>query len=268
MSGDYGYRGLMAENWDLLRGDTSGWTDTAWYRAVVEQGAGPALDVGCGTGRTLLDLLARGFDVDGLDNSPEMLALCRAKGEAAGYDMASRLHRGEMQALDLPRRYATIFVPSTSIQLLTDPADLDRAFGAFHGHLARGGRIAVSFRTVPWNASEWPEGKEPADGEWSDWLRDAKAEREDGAIVRRWFRGRWRPQMQRSDGEYRYEVTKDGAVIAAEVLGEAFRVCSLDEAVARATAAGFADVHAYRENSFDPAMPADERFKLIGTRSA
>lgn len=267
MSADYEYRGLMAENWDLLRRHTSGWLDAAWFRTVVEQGAGPALDVGCGTGRTLLEFLARGLDVDGLDNSPEMLALCRAKGEGAGFEMAGRLHCGEMQALDLPRRYATIFIPSTSIQLLSDPADLDRAFAAFHRHLARGGRIAVSFRTVPWNG-EWPEGKKPADGEWSDWLRDAKAEREDGAIVRRWFRGRWRADLQRSDGEYRYEVTKDGAVIAAEVLGEAFRVCSLDEALDRATAAGFTNLLAYSGDSFDPATTADERFKLIGTRLA
>ncbi len=267
MSADYEYRGLMAESWDLLRGDTSAWPDAVWFRTVVELGAGPALDVGCGTGRTLLDFLARGLDIDGLDNSPEMLALCRAKGEAAGFDMAGRLYCGQMQALDLPRRYATIFVPSTSIQLLTDSMDLDRAFAAFHSQLAQGGRIAVSFRTVPWNA-RWPEGKEPAVGEWSDWLRDAKAERSDGAIVRRWFRGRWRPETQRSDGEYRYEVTKDGAVTEAEILGEAFRVCSLDEALARARAAGFTDIRAYRENGFDPATHTDKRFKLVGTRSA
>jgi SAM-dependent methyltransferase len=267
MSADYEYRSLMAENWDLLRGDTSSWPDAGWFRTVVEQGAGPALDVGCGTGRTLLDFLAQGLDIDGLDNSPEMLALCRAKGEAAGFDMNGRLYCGQMQALDLPRRYATIFVPSTSIQLLTDPTDLDRTFAAFHNQLKQGGRIAVSFRTVPWNA-EWPAGKEPADGEWSVWLRDAKGERSDGAIVRRWFRGRWHPEAQRSDGEYRYEVTKDGVVIDVDGLGEDFRVCSLDEALARAAAAGFTDIRAYRENSFDPATPTDKRFKLVGTRPA
>jgi hypothetical protein len=63
-------------------------------------------------------------------------------------------------------------------------------------------------------------------------------------------------------------VTKDGAVTETEVLGEAFRVCSLDEALSRAAAAGFTDIRAYRENSFDPATPVDERFKLVGTRSA
>jgi hypothetical protein len=100
----------------------------------------------------------------------------------------------------------------------------------------------------------------------SDWVRDAKAKRADGAIVRRWFRGRWRPETQRTDGEYRYEVTRDGEILEAQVLGETFRVCSLDEALTHASAAGFTDIRAYRENSFDPATPADERFKLVATR--
>jgi SAM-dependent methyltransferase len=75
MPEDYEYRGLMAQAWDLLRGDTSGWPDRAFYRSFIEQRGGAALDVGCGTGRLLLDYLQAGLDVDGVDNSPEMLAI-------------------------------------------------------------------------------------------------------------------------------------------------------------------------------------------------
>ena len=74
MPEDYEYQGLMAQTWDLLRGDTSVWPDRPFYRAIIEQRDGPALDVGCGTGRLLLDYLQSGLDVDGIDNSPEMLA--------------------------------------------------------------------------------------------------------------------------------------------------------------------------------------------------
>ncbi|HWI61375.1 MAG TPA: class I SAM-dependent methyltransferase [Symbiobacteriaceae bacterium] len=42
------------------------------------------MDAGCGTGRLLIPLLAAGFDVDGADISPDMLALCRAKAEHIG----------------------------------------------------------------------------------------------------------------------------------------------------------------------------------------
>src|SRR5580698_11368183 len=94
---DYEYRGLMAEAWDLLRGDTSVWTDRLFYRAIIERQGGPALDVGCGTGRLLLDYLSAGLDVDGVDNSPEMLAICREKAAAAGVDVEGRLFEQSME---------------------------------------------------------------------------------------------------------------------------------------------------------------------------
>ncbi len=62
---DYEYTGLMAQAWDLLRGDTSTWPDRPFYRAIIQRQNGsaldavqsPALDVGCGTGRLTLDYL-------------------------------------------------------------------------------------------------------------------------------------------------------------------------------------------------------------------
>jgi hypothetical protein len=32
------YRGLLAQTWDLLRGDTSAWPDRAFYRTLIELG--------------------------------------------------------------------------------------------------------------------------------------------------------------------------------------------------------------------------------------
>ena len=83
---DYEYRGLMAEAWDVLRGDTSDWSDRFFYRDVIEQSGQPVLDVGCGTGRLLLDYAAQGIDIDGVDNSPEMLTLWK-EGEPLESDV-------------------------------------------------------------------------------------------------------------------------------------------------------------------------------------
>src|SRR6266550_247114 len=47
--------------------------------AIVTEFGQPVLDVGCGTGRILLDFLVQRIDIDGVDNSPEMLAVCREK---------------------------------------------------------------------------------------------------------------------------------------------------------------------------------------------
>src|SRR5687767_1710843 len=116
---EYEYQGLMAELWDLFRGDTSTWADRKLYRELVSETGEPVLDVGCGTGRILLDFLQDGVDIDGVDNSPEMLSLCRQKAEALG--LQPKLYLQWMEALDLPRRYRTILVPSSSFQLVVEP---------------------------------------------------------------------------------------------------------------------------------------------------
>lgn len=110
---DYEYKGLMAQAWDVLRGDTSRWADRFFYLDVIKIYGQPVLDVGCGTGRLLLDYRAQGIDVDGVDNSPEMLAICRRK--ASAQDLAVTTYEQYMETLDLPRRYRTIVIPSSSL---------------------------------------------------------------------------------------------------------------------------------------------------------
>jgi ubiquinone/menaquinone biosynthesis C-methylase UbiE len=44
---------------------------------MIDQYGQPVLDVGCGTGRLLLDYLAEGIDLDGQDVSSQILAICR-----------------------------------------------------------------------------------------------------------------------------------------------------------------------------------------------
>src|SRR5262249_1552080 len=127
MPDDIEYVGLMAEAWDALRGDTSGWTDRDWFRQVVRRNGEPVLDVGCGTGRLLLDFLADGVDIDGIDNAPDMLERLHAKAASLGLDVDGRVNLGRMQTLRLSRSYRTIIVPSSSFQLLIEPDDAAEA---------------------------------------------------------------------------------------------------------------------------------------------
>src|SRR5688572_5991928 len=121
---EYEYKGLMAQAWDMLRGNTSRWPDRFFFLELIQPGGQPVLDVGCGTGRLLLDYLAQGIDIDGVDNSPEMLALCRAK--AAQQGLTPRLYEQYMETLALPRSYRTIIIPSSSLQLIIDGPMVDQ----------------------------------------------------------------------------------------------------------------------------------------------
>src|SRR5688500_19766033 len=94
---EYEYKGLMAEAWDVLREDTSNWADRHLYHATIEKYGQPVLDVGCGTGRLLLDYLQQGIDIDGVDNSPEMLAICQRK--AANLRLKPRLYEQYLEKL-------------------------------------------------------------------------------------------------------------------------------------------------------------------------
>lgn len=100
----------------------------------------------------MLDHLPEGVDTDGVDNSPETLAICGENAERRSLPAHRFLQR--MESLDLPRRYRTILVPSSSFQLVTEPEDAAEAMRRFHAHLEPGGTLVMSFGFV-WQP-EWP----------------------------------------------------------------------------------------------------------------
>jgi ubiquinone/menaquinone biosynthesis C-methylase UbiE len=55
---------------------------------------GPVLEVGCGTGRLLLDARAAGYRVDGADASPDMLEQLRSKAQDRYPDLELKLAEG------------------------------------------------------------------------------------------------------------------------------------------------------------------------------
>jgi SAM-dependent methyltransferase len=264
MPGDYEYRGLMAQAWDLLRGDYAAWTDRPFYRAIVERRDGPALDVGCGTGRLILDYLQAGLDVDGVDNSPEMLEICRAKAAVSGVDVAGRLFEQEMDRLALARRYATIFAPSSTFQLLTDASAATQAMMRFRDHLQRDGLLVMPFMSKLWHGRHAPPQME-----WCDWYKLGEAQRpEDGATIRRWTRARYDHDQQLEHEENRYEVLLGGVVTQTEHLGRSPCVRWYSQAQARALHEqnGFTVAAMTSGFTFDPATPEDTMFCILATR--
>jgi ubiquinone/menaquinone biosynthesis C-methylase UbiE len=202
---EYEYWGLMASTWDLLLGGDSEWEDALFFRELIARQGQPVLEVGCGTGRLLLAYLAQGIDIDGLDNSPEMLALCRDKAQKRGLHPV--LFQQAMENLALPRRYRLIIVPASSFQLVIEPAMAAQTMRRFLAHLEPGGMLAMRF-IIPWHAGNPVQ---------TDWRLTGEAVRlEDGAMVRRWSRAKYEVEPQLAHTEERYELTDRGQVITSE----------------------------------------------------
>jgi ubiquinone/menaquinone biosynthesis C-methylase UbiE len=256
---EYDYRGLVAATWDLWRSDTAAWSDRQLYLDLVRDFGEPVLDVGCGTGRIVLDFVAVGIDCDGVDNSPEMLAICRKKAKVQG--LATNLYQQRMQELDLPRRYRTILVPSSSLQLITDTEEAGETVRHLHAHLLPGGALVAPFSFAP-----APVERRPAD-EWA--LVFEKVRPEDGALVRRWSRERYHVGEQLWDAEDRFEVSLDGVAI----MTEEYRRCPEGRWYTRRQAAdlfrcaGFIDVRLLRGFTRGPAGEGDPVFTVVAVKS-
>lgn len=250
------YYGLMTSTWDLLRAGQETWADRFFYQEMIRQYGEPALDVGCATGRLTLSYLKDGIDVDGVDSSPEMLALCRVK--AADQGLEPTLYHQRMEELDLPRTYRTIIVSSSSFQLLTDLEASRAAMARFRLQLAPGGALIMPFMTL------WSEG-DPLE---VDWELTGEVEREDGATVRRWTWFRYDLETQLEHVAFRYEVIADGKTIQEETqrFSPETRSYTQQQAIALFEAAGFEEVRVAEGFGREAASEDSTLFTVIGVR--
>lgn len=254
------YTGMMAQFWDLLRGDSAHWTDRFFYKEVVTQCGQPALDVGCGTGRLVLDFMADGIDIDGVDNSQEMLDLCRVKGAQVG--LQPTLYLQSMTALALPRRYQTILVPSGSIQILIEPHDVRAAMQNFFNHLLPGGTLIIAFYQLWTGGPVGPTARE-------EWMREV-VRPEDGAILRRWSRSTYDLVNNLEHTEHRYDLIRNGEVVVSQRFTRSPGTRGYTQAQAHQIfqEAGFVDVRVTSAFTHEPAQADDTLFTVWGTKPA
>ena len=107
------------------------------------------LDVGCGTGLHLQAFTDLGFEVEGVELSPDMLAVARHRVPTA------RLHEGDMRAFRLGRRFDAVVCLFSAIGYMTTLADLAAALATMGDHLVDGGVLLVE----PWLTPEtWHDG--------------------------------------------------------------------------------------------------------------
>ena len=94
------------------------------------------LDVGCGTGKSFMPMLPRGWQVTGCDISAAMLELAREKaGEAVRLELADMLELPRFGEFDL------VWALDDAVNYLLSTEELERALAGMRGNLAPTGLL-------------------------------------------------------------------------------------------------------------------------------
>jgi SAM-dependent methyltransferase len=196
---------------------------------LLREHPGPSLEIGCGSGRLLLPLLQKGHHVEGLELSPEMLAMCRQA--AADLALDPVLHEGDM----------TVFAPAAALlhfKSLLDP----------------GGLIYLSvFIPMAELHRELPEG---------EWYDDHRTKLPDGRAASVETRHRLDRKARILTREHRYRLHRpDGTLEAEHESTQTLRWFTARQLRGLLAKAGFEPLHAIAD--FDPELPVDDEAQII-----
>jgi len=115
--------------------------DIEYYLHRLTGTNGKILEAGVGSGRFLIPLLEKGFDAEGIDYSPEMLASCRKRCAERG--LPARLYEGNLNNFSLHSKYETVVMPTGSFCLIEQSKEAIDALTCIYHHLVPGGRLIV-----------------------------------------------------------------------------------------------------------------------------
>ena len=134
------YFARHAADWDELRSlhVGEGEVEAAIARALADRAVGRLVDIGTGTGR-MIELFGREAEQAlGIDRSPDMLRVARAKLAEAGLE--AELRQGDMYALPLPSGSADTVIIHQVLHYAQQPA---AAVSEAARLLAPGGRLLI-----------------------------------------------------------------------------------------------------------------------------
>lgn len=216
---------------------------------VLREYPGLSLEVGCGSGRLLLPLLQKGYQVEGVELSKEMLTMCGIAAETLS--LSPVLHEGDMTSFEPGKTYASLLVPAFTLQLATDPP---AALAHFHRLLEPEGVIYLSvFIPMAELHRELPEG---------EWYEDHKTALNDGRSASMETRHRLNRKERILEREHRYRLHgPDGEIVAEHESAQTLRWFTARQLSGMLEKTGLQPLHAVAD--FDPEMPVDEDAQII-----
>jgi ubiquinone/menaquinone biosynthesis C-methylase UbiE len=131
--------------YDWENAQTMGRRDVAFWQNLARRTGGPALELGCGTGRVALPVARTGIRLVGADRSSEMLARARQRRRRSKTASSLALVRADIRRLPFarPGRFALVIAAYGILQSLLADADLDATLSSVAEVIRPGGTFGI-----------------------------------------------------------------------------------------------------------------------------
>ncbi|MBM3313361.1 class I SAM-dependent methyltransferase [candidate division WOR-3 bacterium] len=206
------------------------------------------LDLACGTGIPTILLARRGYQLTGVDRSPEMLAVLESKRG----DLPIATVRADMREFRTPEPLDAAICLYDSVNYLLTEDDLVRCFRCVRSALAPGGLFVFDMNTVFGLSEQWGTGTtaREAGGVSSIWQNSYDPETRVSTLHLTF----WEQPEPGGAGERCEEIHQERGYYPEEV-ERSLRV------------GGFGEVHFFQHGSFLPPGPNTTRM-MVATRVA
>ena len=207
--------------------------DLPFYLELALRQGGPVLEIGCGTGRILLEIARKGVEIHGVDISTPQLEMLKTKLTKEQKDVRNRINltQADMRYFNLDRKFNLIIIPFRPLQHLHTIEDQINALNSVKHHLDSNGRFAFDVFYPKYKILFDAIGEEISDLEW----------KRNGLTVKRYYKKLKVDLLnQNFEGEFIYRSFRGDALIKEEReslrmsyytyphLQLLFRVCGLE----------------------------------------
>ncbi|MFC5049542.1 class I SAM-dependent methyltransferase [Rubritalea spongiae] len=111
------YQSLEASLHDLFWASESHADESHLLENFLQQQTGPSLEIGCGSGRLMLPLLEKGYQVEGVEIASDMVELLHKNAKER--DVSPLVHHCAIEEFQPTQTYSSFAIPAFTLQLLS-----------------------------------------------------------------------------------------------------------------------------------------------------
>lgn len=220
------YGSLCAEMYEILH-EKAPKDELAFYLSYAKKGL-KILEPLCGSGRFLIPFIEKGFDINGIDWSSEMITKLKEKNKNAD------VIQGDILEFNTYRKYDYIFISSGSVSLFTDIDLCKKILMKIKSFLKPRGKFVFAVDTISNRCID--------DNEYKVSL---KVKTKEGLAINLKTKNLYDMKTQTQFSPSIYELMKDGKVIQTEEMDFQTHLYRFGEMDTILKEIGFTDVKVY-----------------------